>query len=278
MTQLSSGKNSFPTGARTCVSGVSIVLMILALCGCGAGRSGSGAAAGGGNALSPPLFDFYVRQKTRVSPDRLDPMYRARLRDEFSQLEAAAALGDRNKTADTAAAIELSRLEILARAAATSAGVYADPSEAELDAAYERYVAVQPHMEYHVAHILVATESQATNDIRALDAGADFAQLAREESKDNSSANGGDLGWIKPGGLPASFLDPVMALEPRNYTRQPVHTPYGWHVVKLLEARAVAIPPRKTVRDQLVEEIKTSREFAFLSAAAARASNEVVHR
>jgi peptidyl-prolyl cis-trans isomerase C len=89
--------------------------------------------------------------------------------------------------------------------------------------------------DYHVAHILVATQSTADALIAKLQSGAHFATLAREASADESKTRGGDLGWIAPGKLPAEFTDAVRPLEPGLFTAHPLHTAYGWH--KLMQIR-----------------------------------------
>lgn len=221
-------------------------------------------AKAGDHEITAGLFAAYTQQLARGKPEQLDAAYRERLLQQLVQLTTAAereaALADRN----TAYAAALERLQLFARAGATRAGVFAEPTAAELQAAYEAFVKSQPPAEFHVAHILVPTEALAMGVIRQLGQGANFAALAKAESADDSRARGGDLGWVRPGRLPKPFTDAVAALKPGSHTQQPVKTPYGWHVIRVLETRAAAVPPLAAVRAQLVVNLQQERYAAYL--------------
>ncbi|MCB5186322.1 peptidylprolyl isomerase [Methylobacillus gramineus] len=97
----------------------------------------------------------------------------------------------------------------------------------------------------HVRHILiklseVVSEKDAEHKIGSikerLDNGTDFAELARQFSEDASANNGGDLGWTNPGDTVPQFEKVMDALQP-NEISQPVRTPFGWHIIQVLERR-----------------------------------------
>lgn len=94
-------------------------------------------------------------------------------------------------------------------------------------------------------HILVrineiVSESEARRrlvDVKAkLDAGADFAELARSQSEDASSAKGGELGWVSPGDTVPEFEKAMDALKPGQVS-DPVQSPFGWHLIQVMERR-----------------------------------------
>ncbi|MBW6493243.1 MAG: peptidylprolyl isomerase [Burkholderiaceae bacterium] len=112
-----------------------------------------------------------------------------------------------------------------------------------------------PIMQTKVRHILIrpsATLSEAeverrVADIKArLDTGKeDFAALARQYSADGSAAAGGDLGWIYPGDAVPEFERAMNALRPGQLSG-PVITPFGIHLIQVLERRQdVASPERQ---------------------------------
>jgi peptidyl-prolyl cis-trans isomerase SurA len=97
----------------------------------------------------------------------------------------------------------------------------------------------------HARHILVkvnelTSEADAKHRLIALkerlDNGADFAELAQLHSEDASAGNGGDLGWIAAGDTVPEFERAMKTLEPGQVS-EPVQTPFGWHLIQVLERR-----------------------------------------
>ncbi|MCC7320216.1 MAG: peptidylprolyl isomerase [Rubellimicrobium sp.] len=134
------------------------------------------------------------------------------------------------------------------------AGVVTDEA---IQAAYdERFNESTAQVEYDADHILVATEAEAQAVVERLNAGEDFADLARELSTDTGSgANGGDLGWFTPNMMVEPFSNAVVAMEPGTVS-EPVQSQFGWHVIKLNESRPQALPPLETVRPQIESELQ----------------------
>ena len=94
-------------------------------------------------------------------------------------------------------------------------------------------------------HILIKTnelvsETEARNRLLALkerlDNKADFTELARARSEDGSASRGGDLGWLSPGDTVPEFEQAMNALKP-NEISPPVRSPFGWHLIEVLERR-----------------------------------------
>lgn len=110
-------------------------------------------------------------------------------------------------------------------------------------------------------HILVKTEEAAKQVIGELNAGADFADLARVRSTGPTADTGGDLGYFIRGEMAPAFSEAAFALEPGTYTLTPVQTDFGWHVI-LVEDRRLADPPpfeevKEEVRIRLASELRT---------------------
>ena len=129
-------------------------------------------------------------------------------------------------------------------------------SEAALHAKYDASVAKTPgEEEVHALHILVPTEAEAKAIIDKLNHGADFATLAKTESKDPAAQNGGDLGSFKKADMVPEFADAAFALKPGEYTKTPIKTQFGWHVIKVLDRHAATPPTFEQSRDELRQEI-----------------------
>ena len=97
----------------------------------------------------------------------------------------------------------------------------------------------------HARHILVKTnelipQGEARRRIESLkerlDNNVDFAELARLHSEDASGSKGGDLGWLSPGDTVPEFEGAMNALKPGEISA-PVQTPFGWHLIQVLERR-----------------------------------------
>jgi len=126
-------------------------------------------------------------------------------------------------------------------------------------ARYDRDIAGKPgEPEVHASHILVANEADAVAIIAELKKGGDFAAIAKARSSDPGAAQGGDLGWFKKGDMLPEFADAAFALQPGQITDKPVHTQYGWHVIRIEERRTTTPPTfeqaREELRNQMIQE------------------------
>ena len=119
-------------------------------------------------------------------------------------------------------------------------------------------------------HILIRTnEVVSDNDARIrleqlrirITGGDDFATLARSHSDDTGSAlKGGDLGWVNPGDTVAEFEEEMDALGP-NEVSQPFQSPFGWHIVQVIERRTqdttdeiMRLKAREAIRERKADE------------------------
>ena len=129
-----------------------------------------------------------------------------------------------------------------------------------------------PSDEIHVLHILVKTEDEAKAVIADLDKGGDFAAIAKEKSLDpGSGPQGGDLGFIGRGKTVKPFEDAAFALDAGAYTKAPVQSEYGWHVIKVTEKRKEPAPTFDAEADRIKQELAQEtmkNEIASLRAAA----------
>ena len=83
-------------------------------------------------------------------------------------------------------------------------------------------------------HILVSTEAKCNELKAAIEGGADFAQVARENSSCPSSRDGGNLGSFGPGQMVPEF-DTVVFSAPLNVVQGPVKTQFGYHLLEVTE-------------------------------------------
>jgi peptidyl-prolyl cis-trans isomerase SurA len=136
----------------------------------------------------------------------------------------------------------------------------------------------------HTRHILiklseVVSEKEAKRKIdgikERIDNGIKFEEMARQYSEDGSANNGGDLGWVNPGDTVPPFEAAMNALGLGEIS-EPVLSPFGWHIIQVLERRqqdmtkeASRLKARQEIRTRKSEEayqdwIRELRDRAFV--------------
>ncbi|VEJ44798.1 peptidylprolyl isomerase [Bartonella vinsonii] len=132
-------------------------------------------------------------------------------------------------------------------------------SDTDLETLYNKEVAALPKEdEVKARHILVKTKKEAETVIKRLNKGENFEEIAKKSSTDGSAAVGGDLGYFSHGQMVKPFEDAAFALKVGEYTKNPVESPFGWHVIKV-EDRRLKQPPvfddvKEMLRTQLIKE------------------------
>src|SRR5689334_21313465 len=150
--------------------------------------------------------------------------------------------------------------------------IKAAESEDQLKARYQTFAKEKAgREEVHARHILVKTEAEAKSVIAELDKGADFAELAKKHSTDPGGKSGGDLGYFGRDDMVKEFADAAFALPAGQYTKSPVKTEFGWHVIKVDDHR-VSTPPsfdeaRKEVSQLVAHDVVDAKLKELRSAA-----------
>ena len=146
-------------------------------------------------------------------------------------------------------------LEQVAKTAATDAAIKATYDEAAK--------AQKPETEIHARHILVATEDEAKAALKRLMGGDEFATIAKEVSKDPGS-EGGDLGWFTKDRMVPEFADAAFKLEVGQVS-DPVKSPFGWHIIEVLDKRQKTFPPFDQVKDQITRYVVQKAQTALVA-------------
>ncbi len=171
-----------------------------------------------------------------------------------------------DKRPDVVRELENQRRSLLANLAANEALSAKPITEQDLRKVYQDAVLGQKPTEYKARHILVKTEGEAKDLISQLDKGADFSELAKSKSIDTGSGtNGGDLGWFVPAQMVPEFSNAAAALEKGKYTKTPVKSQFGWHVIVLDDARPVTPPSFDEVKKRLEGVVQNQRLGGYLN-------------
>lgn len=142
-------------------------------------------------------------------------------------------------------------------------------TDERLKTEYEQYLTNFPDVEeVKVAHILVDNEKLAKELIGKLNKGAAFADLAKENSQDGSAEGGGDLGYFSKTDVVPAFAEAAFALKAGTYSKAPVKTDFGFHIIKVDEKRnrppasfAEAKPYmeqelQRSILDEMIKELR----------------------
>jgi len=133
-------------------------------------------------------------------------------------------------------------------------------TDADVKARYDEARAqVADKKEIQVSHILVKTEDEAKAIIAELDKDADFAELAKAKSTGPSGPRGGDLGFFGEGRMVPEFDKAAFALAKGAYTKEPVKTQFGYHVIKKVDERTAAFPELKDVSDRIKQGLQAEK-------------------
>lgn len=123
-----------------------------------------------------------------------------------------------------------------------------------LENQYKAFLAQNPPTEQvHARHILLKTETDATNVIGHLAAGKDFEDAAKEFSTGPSAPNGGDLGFFKKEDMVKPFADAAFAMKAGEISKAPVKTRFGYHVIQVVERRTDNPPSFEEMKPQLMQ-------------------------
>jgi peptidyl-prolyl cis-trans isomerase C len=221
-----------------------------------------------GKPISQKLYESYAQAVARKPLAELSPEDQAKIKENLVRTELIAQQAEKDGLAndpEVATRLELARLELLQQAAAQKYLKANTPTEAELRAEFDAQITSVPLIEYQARHILVSSEDVAKKIIDQLKAGTDFATLARRLSSHKESAGrGGDLGWFGPRDMDPQFTTAVALLKKGDFTRTPVQTSYGWHVIQLINSRDRTPPAYEDVKERLTQ-IVVAKKFTAQS-------------
>ena len=207
---------------------------------------------------------------TDLNPEALDQFVRALLVQRLVLREAEAA-----KHGDApAVAAQILRAQQAALAESYLQSVSNPPanfpSETELSEAYENNkAAFLVPKSWHLAQIFISTPAGSENEetekrlasvLKQLaEPNADFASIARVSSDDrNSSANGGDLGWLQENMIQPAIREALPALR-LNGISKPIRLDDGYHIIRLIDTKEASTPTLDQIRPQLKARLRAQK-------------------
>jgi peptidyl-prolyl cis-trans isomerase C len=205
-----------------------------------------------GLSITENMLDVYMKQRQLRRPSDAANQNRAAILDELINLELARQDAEKqglDQDMELLMMIDHQSRGLIANTAIQS-HLKANPvSDEDLQKIYAEKV--PGGSEYKARHILVKEEDEAKKLIAELDKGADFSELAKEHSTGPSGKNGGDLGWFSAQQMVKPFSDAAAGMEKGTYSKEPVKTQFGWHIIMLDDVRESSPPPFEQVKPQI---------------------------
>lgn len=217
--------------------------------------------------IDSTIFDFYLESRIQKPLADVTAEERSIVLQELTDIYLLTTQPQADKLAADArvkAQIELQYRGVVAQAVATDYLTNNPATDEEILAEYKTQIELAPAQQFKARHILVETQGAATGLIGQLDDGADFAELAKSESTGPSGPSGGDLGWFAPNQMVKPFADAVAALDDGAYSKTPVQTDYGWHVILREDSRVNEPPTLESVHDTIKQRVEQNNFQRYL--------------
>ncbi len=118
--------------------------------------------------------------------------------------------------------------------------------------------------EVRARHILVPTEDEAKAVLAEIKKGTDFAELAKQKSKDpGAAAEGGDLGYFTKDQMVPEFAEVAFKMN-KGDVSDPVKTQFGWHIIKVEDKRNKPVPDFDKVKDQIETYVQRKAQADYI--------------
>ena len=222
-----------------------------------------------GQPVSKEMYGLYFQDRMRSVPEaKNSPELQMGVLNELSNVLIVAQDAQSkgiDKRPEIVATLELLKAKLLTQTAIQEYAKEHQPSEEQIKTYYEAEYAHQSNTEYKARHILVKDEEKAKSLIAELDKGADFAELAKQNSTGPTGKNGGDLGWFDATQMVKPFADAVEALKKGTYTKEPIKTQFGWHVILLEDTRKSEPPTLEGVRGEIITKLQQKSLAEYMS-------------
>jgi peptidyl-prolyl cis-trans isomerase C len=213
------------------------------------------------NGVSIPQSRVDMRVKIATSQGQPDtPELRKAIRDDLISLEVLSQEAKKkglDKDPEVIQQTELADQSVLVSAFVQDYAKNHQISEDQLKQEYDKLKANLGTKEYKASHILVDSEDEANAIIKQLGKKGNFAKIAKAKSKDAGSAEkGGELDWAVPSNFVAPFANALLSLKKGQYTKEPVKTQFGWHIIKLDDVRDLKMPTFEELKPQILQRLQ----------------------
>ena len=220
-----------------------------------------------GTPLSESVFRYYALTTRQKNADELTPEERAAVIEDLVGITLLSEAAKKDGLLDSrtvAAQMELNRLQMTARLAATDYIQKNPPSDDEIKKVYDENLPRLSGYEYKARHILLGSEADANTVIEQLRKGKNFVALAKEHASGPTGPNGGDLGWFSADSMIAPIIEAVSTMTVGSYSTAPVKSDAGYHVLFLEETRPRVPPTLDSMREEIVSALQRNKLEGYM--------------
>lgn len=221
-----------------------------------------------GKPITFQTYEFFLRQLQAEQPNANLSGNRQLVINELVNRELIyqdAVKKKLDKDPEVAFALEQLRKNTMIQANVGKVANNVDVSDAKLKKEYDEKIAKADVSEYKARHILLKTEADAKAVIKELDGGAVFSDVAKAKSTGPTGPEGGDLGWFKASQMVPPFAQALTKMKKGTYSKQPVQTQFGWHVILLEDTRKATPPKFEDVKPQLANMMRGQQVNAYIA-------------
>jgi len=237
-------------------------------------------AAVNGKKISQKQYETLLRQvQAKTQPGKQAPVNRQVILDELINREVLfqeAKKKKLDKDKQVLAILKQQKRNLLIQKLLSDSPAAKPVSEKELKAFYDKQVAAASDAkEYKLRHILLKNEATAKKLIKKLNDGANFEELAKNESKDPSGKNGGQLGWLATVQMSPALADAVKKLKKGTVSQKPVKLGDDFHIFKLEDSRKREAPKFEDTKKQISSIIQRQRIQKYITKLRNKAKIEI---
>ncbi len=252
---------------------VLITVTAFTLMACGQNNTSPELASVNGKSISKAQFDAYLKFKRVPAKDE---KRREKLLEQYVEREALASVIENEPVLDQdliQAELNEFRKEMLISRYFEKI-LKNKASDQAIQNYYNTHASDYEQQKIHVAHVLIRTNKKMAEPERKaklttaqeayskIRAGEDFTEVAKNYSEDRiSSKKGGDLGWLKKGSISKQFTDKVFSMKAGDVS-EPFETPFGFHVVKVLDEPKTIKRPFKAVSGDIRYQLRAKAKKA----------------
>lgn len=236
-------------------------------------------AAVNGKKITQKQYQDHLKQRAAQNPQgKQAPVNRQVVLDELINREVLLQEAKKkklHKDKKVKAQLEQLKTNLMIQALIARSPAAKPVSEKELKEVYDKQIGGADPKEFKARHILVKEEAKAKKLIEELNDGANFEEVAKNESTGPSGKNGGDLGWFSSTQMVPAFSKATAKLKKGTHSQKPVKTRFGFHIIKLEDTRKRELPKFEDVKNQIKPVIQNKRLQEYVMKLRSKAKIEV---